>query len=129
MRLAFICKYCTEESQLNFVVSDRFKFLIRHGENYSCRCAKCGALNEIHVNRIYARTNKPMLIVSLVFTFGIMIYLSNHFYTSYVSGRSLSIGLRGVVIVMVGLLIPLFIWGLLYAAESGKIRRFNDHRV
>ncbi|MBI3218049.1 MAG: hypothetical protein HYZ44_00905 [Bacteroidetes bacterium] len=81
------------------------------------------------MNRIYARTNKLTLIVSLVFTFGMMIYLSNHFYTNYVSGRTLNIGLRGVGIVTIGLAIPLFIWGVLYAAELGRIRRFNDHRV
>lgn len=129
MRLAFICKYCLEESQLNFVVSDRFRFLVKHGENYSCRCAECGALNEIHVNRIYARTNKVLLIVSLAFTFGTMIYLSTQFYTNYVSGRSLNIGLRGVFIVAAGLLIPLFIWSCLCLFEFGRIRRFNDHRV
>lgn len=129
MRLAFICKYCLEESQLNFVVSDRFRFLVKHGENYSCRCAKCGALNEFHVNRIYARTSKPLLIVSLIFTFGMMIYLSNRFYTNYVTERSLHVGLRGVGIVIIGLAIPLFIWGVLYAAELGRIRRFNDYRV
>lgn len=129
MRLAIICKYCLEESQLNFVVSDRFRFLVKHGENYSCRCAECGALNEIHVNRIYARTNKVLLIVSLAFTFGTMIYLSNRFYTNYVSGHSLNIGLRGVFIVAAGLLMPLFIWSCLYLFELGRIRRFNDHRV
>ncbi len=91
MRLAFICKYCMEESQLHFVVSDRFRFLAKHGENYSCRCVECGALNEIDVNRIYARTNKLMLIVSLGFTFAMMAYLANHFYANYVSGRSVSV--------------------------------------
>lgn len=129
MRLAFICKYCNEETQLNFVVGDRFRFLVKHGENYSCRCLKCEALNEIHVNRIYARTNKVLLIISLIFTFVMMTYLSNHFYTSYVSGRSLNIGLRGVMIVTAGLLIPLFIWGVLYRAELERIKRFNDHLV
>ncbi len=129
MRLAFICKDCSEETQLNFVVGDRFRFLIKQGENHSCRCLKCGALNEIHVNRIYARTNKLLLIISLIFTFTMMAYLANHFYLNYVSGRSLNIGLRGVLIVMAGLLIPLFIWSVLYFAELNKIRRFNDHRA
>lgn len=82
-----------------------------------------------YVNRIYARTNKPLLIVSLVFTVGMMIYLSNRFYTNYVTERSLNIGLRGIGIVIIGLTIPLFIWGVLYAAELGRIRRFNDYRV
>ncbi len=126
MRLAFICKYCTEESQLNFVVSDRFKFLIRHGENYSCRCAKCGALNEIHVNRIYARTNKPLLIVSLFFTFGIAAVLESNFYFA---DRVYERGIKGAALFFFLLIIPFLIWSVLYAAESGKIRRFNDHRV
>ncbi len=129
MRLAFICKNCEEESQLNFVVGDRFQLLAKHRGNYSCQCAKCGALNEIHVNRIYARNNRPLLIISLIFTFSLMAYLANHFYLNYVSGRSLNIGLRGIGIVCAALVIPLFVWSELYSAELEKIGQFNDHRA
>ncbi|MFY8036428.1 MAG: hypothetical protein ACOVMQ_04620 [Cyclobacteriaceae bacterium] len=78
------------------------------------------------MNRIYARTNKPLLIVSLFFTFGIAAVLESNFYFA---DRVYERGIKGAALFFFLLIIPFLIWSVLYAAESGKIRRFNDHRV
>lgn len=130
MKLCFVCTKCFSENALRNTVSDRSKLQLIHSRLIiDLNCKRCGAINSIHLNNIYAKVSSLRLL-SLFFTLiAVSSYLMIKFYNSYVDDRSFNIEIRGLGLVAIVGIVPILIWSVAYSADFERTRLFNMYKL
>jgi len=88
-------------------------------------CVKCNKENTLNLNKFYAKESKLILIISgLIFLFGTAVGI--YFVMKMISEMKTVIG---IFIIATGLIIPVWIYGILNSEDLKRVRAFNQTYV
>lgn len=108
----FICNHCKHENEVSINESDRGAFQMQHGDFKDATCVSCMRKDKIHINDIYGKISKKMILTGIII--GVVITLILLFITPNVfiiSGAVLSIPT------------------IFYVYETNLVKTFNQYRI
>ena len=125
MRVYFKCPNCNYENPFKTDASTRIEFAMKNKKTKEINCRSCKQNFTLIVNKIYAKESKLVSILSgFIFFVGTIIGL--YFVMKMISEMKTVIG---IFIVACGLLIPVWLFGILNKEERNRVKAFNQTYV
>lgn len=108
----FICNHCKHENKISIGESDRGAFQIKYGEFKEVTCLRCLRIEKIHINDIYGKVSKNMLIAG--FVIGLLLTL-------------LLLYIHPNIIIISSAIISIPLMVFIY--ENNLVKTFNNYRI
>lgn len=125
MNIYFKCQACKHENRLRTDSHTRVEFAIENGNTLELKCDSCIWINNITVNKLYAKESKNIAIVAgFIFLIGSAFGL--YFLMKMISEMKTGMGIFAVAC---GLLIPSWIYVTLNKEEVRRVKTFNQTYV
>ena len=125
MKVYFKCPNCNYENRLKTESSTRIEFAMENGKIPETDCKNCNQKSTLNVNKFYAKESKLISILAgLIFLVGTFIGL--YFVMQMISEMKTVIGIFAVAC---GLLIPVWIYGILNKEDRDRVKAFNQTYV
>lgn len=125
MRIYSKCPNCSHENRFKTNAGTRIEFAMEVGKTKTFSCVKCNKKNTLNANKFYAKESRLISIISgLIFLFGSAVGL--YFVMKMISEMKT---VMGIFIIATGLLIPVWIYGVLNREELNRVRTFNQTYV
>jgi len=98
---------------------------MKHGKNMELNCTHCSKKNSIHINSVFAKSDKTSLIItSLIFLIGTAVIL--YYVRDMILNYEISMG---TYIFSSTLFIPFFIYYTLNQKDVNRVKTFNQTYV
>jgi hypothetical protein len=104
----FDCTFCKAENKIKIDYDDRGTLQMKKGDELPYTCSSCHKKDKIHINKISARSNKIILIISVI-----------------ISVLSLFLTMNFGIIAYASLAFPLLVYVYLNNLENN----FNSYRI
>lgn len=125
MRVYFKCPNCKFENRLTTQSRTRIEFAMKNGKTRETNCKNCNQNFTLNANKFYAKKSKLISIIAgLIFFAGTSIGL--YFVMQMISEMETVIG---IFTIACGLLIPVWIYGILNKEDSNRVKVFNQTYV
>ncbi|MDN3725557.1 hypothetical protein QRD02_14320 [Aequorivita sp. SDUM287046] len=122
MRVYYKCPKCNHENRVKTDAGTRIEFAMENGKAKKVECEKCYLNFNLEPNKFYAKESKLISILSgIIFFVGTMVGL--YFVMQMISEMKTIIG---IFTVACGLLIPVWIFGVLNKEERNRVKTFNQ---
>lgn len=108
----FICNHCRHENKISISESDRGTYQMRNGDFKDTICSNCLRKEETHINDIFGKVSKNLLIIG--FCAGLLLSIVLFFI------------LKNYIIISTAIIsIPTLV--LVY--ETSLVKTFNNYRI
>lgn len=125
MRVYYKCPKCNYENRLKTESCTRIEFAMENGKIRKTDCENCNQKSTLNVNKFYAKESKLISILAgIIFLVGTFIGL--YFVMQMISEMKTVIG---IFTVACGLLIPVWIYGILNKEDRNRVKAFNQTYV
>lgn len=108
----FICNHCKHENTVSISESDRGAFQIKYGDFKGTTCSSCLKKEKTHINDIYGKTSKNLIILS--FTFSLLLAVIT--FLVYRNAIIISSEIIGIPT-------------LFFVFENNTVKTFNLYRI
>ena len=82
----FECNFCKVENKIKIEEDDRGQIQMKKGEELPYTCVSCHKKDKIHVNKIYAKSNKKVIIIiSIIISILTLIFSFKYGFIAYIS--------------------------------------------
>ncbi len=82
----FECNFCKVENKIKIEEDDRGQIQMKKGEELPYTCVTCHKKDKIHVNKIYAKSNKKVIIIiSIIISILTLIFSLKYGFIAYIS--------------------------------------------
>lgn len=108
----FICNHCKHENKVSIIESDRGAYQMQHGDYKDTTCKGCLRIERTHINDIFGKISKNLLIFG--FCLGLVISIILFFV------------LENYIIISTAIIsIPTLV--IIY--ETSLVKTFNNYRI
>ncbi|WP_339887614.1 hypothetical protein [uncultured Flavobacterium sp.] len=104
----FNCNFCNSENKVKIDFDDRGTLQMKKGDELSYTCFSCHKKDKIHINKITAKSNKIILLISV-----------------FISILSLILTFKSGFIAYASLIFPILVYTYLKSLEDN----FNSYRI
>lgn len=125
MKLHTKCANCKSEAEFRKVHATRVTLAMAEGDFISVKCKKCGALNQPHVDEVYAKypgtklilVGGVLFVVSLMFVLvPLLVYQTNMAGLGFAKFMALPI-------------VPVVVYGIYQREKHKQVSAFNKHKL
>lgn len=81
----FNCNFCKTENKIKIDQDDRGTLQMKKGDELPYICSSCHKKDKIHINKISARSNKIILLISIIISMISLILTFNSGFIAYAS--------------------------------------------